>query len=455
MGDKVTTNFVNKIFCGDCQKILRQYIPDNSVDLIYADPPFFTEKKYEVIWGDGYEIRAYEDRWKGGIQNYLAWMEPKLRECHRVLKPTGSLYLHCDYHANAYLKILLDRIFGEENFGDEIIWTTIAKHDRKITHLGRFHDTIFRYVKTNRAIWNTQHKALNEDYIEKVYKYTDKRGRYKRSDLSAASGGQTLIYKWKGHYPPKGRFWMFSKERMEELDRQGRIDYGKNGKPYLKTYLNESKGIPLQDVWMDIPPLSSADRERLGYPTQKPERLLERIINLSSNPMDIVLDPFCGCGTAIAVAHKLGRRWIGIDISPTACKLMFKRIQKLNPQLRFEETVIGMPKTIEEIRQLQPFEFQNWVIQKLGARASERKIGDMGIDGFTFDLRPIQVKQSDNIGRNVIDNFETAMRRVKAKKGIIIAFSFGKGAYEEVARAKLQEGLEIELMTVEELLKLA
>jgi SAM-dependent methyltransferase len=198
--------------------------------------------------------------------------------------------------------------------------------------------------------------------------------------------------------------------------------------------------------------LTSYKKEWLGYPTQKPEMLLERIVKTSSNPMDIVLDPMCGCGTAIAVAYRMGRRWIGIDVSPTACKLMFKRLQKLNPTLKIEETLIGLPKSIEELRQLQPFEFQNWVIQKLGARVSERKIGDMGIDGFTFDLKPIQVKQSDNIGRNVIDNFETAIRRVKAKRGIIVAFSFGKGAYEEVARAKLQDGLEIELMMVSDLI---
>jgi len=412
MGDKVTTNFVNKIFCGDCQKILRQYIPDNSVDLIYADPPFFTEKKYEVIWGDGYEIRAYEDRWKGGIQNYLAWMEPKLRECHRVLKSTGSIYLHCDYHAGHYLKVLMDKIFGAEHFQNEIVWI-FSKVGGVEKRWAKRHELILFYTKSNT--WTFNIDEVREPYSQSLVKSLKKDER--------------------GYYYTRGLGLDKSITRLK------------------KTYIHPKGKVP-EDVW-NLGSYTIPKGERLGYPTQKPEKLLERIIKASSNTMDIVLDPFCGCGTAIVVAYKLGRRYIGIDISPTACKLMFKRIQKLNPQLRFEETVIGMPKTIEEIRQLQPFEFQNWVIQKLGARASERKIGDMGIDGFTFDLRPIQVKQSDNIGRNVIDNFETAMRRVKAKKGIIIAFSFGKGAYEEVARAKLQEGLEIELMTVEELLKLA
>jgi len=384
----------NVIYCGDCQKILRQHIPDNSIDLIYADPPFFTEKKYEVIWGDGYEIRAYEDRWKGGIQNYLAWMEPKLRECQRVLKQTGSMYLHCDYHANAHLRILMDKIFEEKNFQNEVIWWYHTGGASKV-RFARSHDTLLFYTKGDKWTFNWE---------ELKYSRTEKALKRARN--------------------PKG----------------------------ARISITDVYKVP-EDV-LEIQQMNPMAKERVGYPTQKPEALLEAIIKASSNPMDIILDPFCGCGTAIAVAHKLGRRWIGIDVSPTACKLMFKRMQKLNPSLRLEETVIGLPKTVEELRTLQPFEFQNWVIQKLGARVSERKIGDMGIDGFTFDLKPIQVKQSDNVGRNVVDNFETAMRRVNAKRGIIVAFSFGKGAYEEVARAKLQEGLEIELITVEELIKL-
>ena len=384
----------NVIYCGDCQKILRQHIPDNSIDLIYADPPFFTEKKYEVIWGDGYEIRAYEDRWKGGIQNYLAWMEPKLRECQRVLKQTGSMYLHCDYHANAHLRILMDKIFEEKNFQNEVIWWYHTGGASKV-RFARSHDTLLFYTKGDKWTFNWE---------ELKYSRTEKALKRARN--------------------PKG----------------------------ARISITDVYKVP-EDV-LEIQQMNPMAKERVGYPTQKPEALLEAIIKASSNPMDIILDPFCGCGTAIAVAHKLGRRWIGIDVSPTACKLMFKRMQKLNPSLRLEETVIGLPKTVEELRTLQPFEFQNWVVQKLGARVSERKVGDLGIDGFTFDLKPIQVKQSDNVGRNVVDNFETAMRRVNAKRGIIVAFSFGKGAYEEVARAKLQEGLEIELITVEELTKL-
>jgi hypothetical protein len=195
-----------------------------------------------------------------------------------------------------------------------------------------------------------------------------------------------------------------------------------------------------------------SSKERLGYPTQKPERLLEKILLASSNPTDIVLDPMCGCGTAIAVAHKLGRRWIGIDISPIACKIMVARMQKLGVKIT-ESDIIGLPKSIKELKALPPFVFQNWITQELHATPSKTRSGDFGIDAWLMDRRPVQIKQSENIGRNVVDNFETAIRRHGKKAGMIVAFSFGKGAINEVARARLEEGLEIELREVEELVE--
>ena len=367
----------NVIYCGDCAKVMINHIPDDSIDLIYVDPPFFSNKQYEVLWGDGYEIRAFEDRWKGGIENYVSWMEPKLRECHRVLKGTGSLYLHCDWHANAHLRILMDRIFGERNFQNEIVWhyglggSSNKRWQRK-------HDNILFYTKSNKWFFEPIMVPATSQRM---------RGQYKKDD----------------------------------------------------------------DVW-GIPTINNMAKERLGYPTQKPMELLERIIKASSNPKDILLDPMCGCGTAIAVAHKFNRRWVGIDVSPSACKLMAKRMRKLYVPIT-EKDIIGLPKTLPELKAMQPFEFQNWVCQKLMARVSRKKSGDMGIDGRLFDGTPIQVKQSNHIGRNVVDNFETAVRREKKKKGMIVAFSFGKGAHEEVARVKNQEGLDIELKTVKEIME--
>jgi hypothetical protein len=240
--------------------------------------------------------------------------------------------------------------------------------------------------------------------------------------------------------------------QLDSLDKQGRIHFPKKtgGMPRYKKYLDEAEGLLLQDIWVDVPPVQAHAEERLGYPTQKPEKLLERIITVSSNPTDIVLDPFCGCGTAIAVAHKLGRRWVGIDVSPTACKLMVKRMHRIT---RTNINIVGLPKTLSDLKKLHPFEFQNWVMDKLYARVNPRKTGDMGIDGYYLDGTPIQVKQYDNVGRVDVDKFETAIQRAGRNKGVIVAYSFGKGAYEEVARVKSEAGLEIILKTAEEILK--
>ena len=379
----------NAIYCGDCADVLKTF-PEKSVDLIYLDPPFFSNKNYEVIWGDGYELRAFKDRWKGGIENYLEWMVERLRDCHHVLKDTGSIYLHCDWHAGHYLKVEMDKIFGYGNFRNEVVWCYAGGGIPKLD-FPRKHDTIFRYTKTSNYTFNIEFR------------------KYKEGIIPTHSTGEKL---------------------------------------------NLDRGTPINDWWVDIKiitPYSSNAKERLGYPTQKPEALLERIIKASSNPTNIVLDPFCGCGTAISVAQKLGRQWIGIDVSPSACKLVSSRLRKLGVSMG-EKDIVGLPKTHEDIKTMEPFEFQNWVCQQLNARISPKKSGDMGVDGILLDGRPLQVKQSEDIGRQVIDLFETALRRVKKNTGVIVALSFGRGAYEEVARAKLRDNIHIELKTVNELL---
>jgi DNA modification methylase len=383
-------------------------------------------------------------------------MKERLVECYRVLKPTGSIYLHCDWHASHHLKVEMDKIFLESNFRNEIIWKRTSAHtgEGRVTKFGTVHDSILFYTKSNDYVFNPQYTSYDEKYTDKFYANVEPDGRrWTSSDLMAAGVRKGESGKvWRGIDPnTRGNHWKFTVTKLDELDKEGRIYWPKKagGVPRYKRYLDEMKGLLLQDVWTDINPLQAHSRERQGYPTQKPELLLERIINASSNPAQIVLDPFCGCGTAIVVAHKLGRKWVGIDVSPTACNLMEKRMRSLGA----ENTVMGMPMTEDDLRKISPTEFQNWVIRRLFGRVSTRIVGDMGIDGYTFEGYPVQVKQSDDIGRNVIDNFQTAMRRYKAKKGIIVAFSFGKGAYEEVARAKLHEGLEIDAVTVADLLK--
>lgn len=396
----------NVIYCGDNLIWLKKF-PDKFVDLIYLDPPFFSNKKYEVIFHDGQEIRSFEDRWKGGINHYIGWMRERIFEMHRVLKGAGSFYLHCDWHASHYLKVMCDDVFGYKNFQNEIIWSYSVGGKSK-NKFARKHDNIFFYSKGKKYTFN---------------------------------GEAVKLPRKTGHSSFGGKIGKDENGRLYQDKRT------KKGKIY-RYYLDEGK-IP-EDVWIDIQSIQSQNKERFGYPTQKPEVLMERIIKASSDENHLVADFFCGCGTTIAVAQRLQRKWIGIDVSPSACKLMKNRVEK-NGAIGIE--IIGLPVNIDDLKSLEPFEFQNWCIGALGGTVNPKKVGDMGIDGFTFMLRdPIQVKQSENIGRNVIDNFETAMQRIKKTKGCIIAFSFGKGAYEEVARAK-QNGLFIELLTIDKLLE--
>ncbi len=398
---------INKLICGDNLEELAK-LSKESVDLIYIDPPFFTHKQYEVVWGDEAEIRSYKDRWEGGIEHYISWLKPRIKAMYEVLKSTGSFYIHCDSHANAHIRIMLDEIFGEENFRNEIIWCYRGAGYPK-NDFGKRHDTIFRYSKTQDYVFNL------DDVREKYAEATKERFSHYIGNIR------------------KGKD--FGIQKLNPLGRQ-------------------------PDDWWQIQPIAPSAKERVGYPTQKPEALLERIIKASSDKGDIVADFFCGCGTTIAVAQKLGRKWIGIDISPTAIKIIQKRFKQL---LGMEEginyIVLGMPNTIEEVKKLEPFEFQNWVvIDKMRANANRKKVGDMGLDGYypkniLTEEAGIQVKQSDGVGRNVVDNFETALKRASYKKGYIVAFSFTAGAYEEVARIKNKGELEIKLITIEELLE--
>lgn len=453
----------NAIYEGDNLEVMSKF-DSKSIDLIYADPPFFTNKQFEIIWHDGAEKRAFEDRWKGGIEHYISWMEPRLEACHRLLKDTGSLFVHCDYHASAHLRVLLDRIFGENNFRNEIIWkrkTGRGETQHKSNQFGVCTDFILFFAKSKDSKFNTQFIPIDEadpvytEYVESNFKFVDRDGRkYRSADLSSPSPRPNLTYIYKGFKPP-AKGWAIELSKMQQWDKEGRLLFpkNKNGRIRRKLYLDELKGKPVQNLWADIQMVSSQANERLGYPTQKPVALLERIIKTATDERDVVLDPFCGCGTTLVAAQKLNRRWVGIDISPTACKLMQKRLQR---EFKIKALLIKGEVDLKYLQRLAPFDFQNWVIvDKFLGKVSVRKSGDMGIDGFTPEIlggHPIQVKQSEGVGRNVVDNFETAIRRINKKKGYIVAYSFVKGAYEEAARAKNQDGCEITLRTVQELI---
>lgn len=426
-------------------------LPDASVDLIYLDPPFFSNRIYEVIWGDEAEVRSFEDRWEGGIQHYIGWMRDRVVEMHRVLKPTGSLYLHCDPKASHYLKVMLDEVFGMANFRSEITWLRTTTHN-DAKRWSPNADIILYYGKTGTVTWNPVHAPHTAVYLASKYRHVDWTGRrYRLDNMTSPNPRPNLTYEWKGHAPPPNG-WRYSPETMARLDAEGRIWYpeSKLKRPQLKRYLDEQAGSVVGNVWTDISAINSQAAERLGYPTQKPESLLTRILMASSNPGDVVLDPFCGCGTTLAVAHRLKRDWVGVDISPTAIEIMRRRLLKQG----CKPTIGNAVDSIAGLKALKPFEFQNWVINAVNGTHSPRRVGDMGIDGHWFFTRdPVQVKQSEHVGRNVVDNFETAIRRAGHTTGYIIAFSFTRGAAEEVARSR-SEGLDIRLIKVAEVLLL-
>lgn len=437
----------------DNLKVLAR-LPTASVDLVYLDPPFFSNRMYEVIWGDEAEVRSFEDRWEGGMRHYVDWLRLRVMQLKRVLQPKGSVYLHCDPHASHYLKVMMDEVFGQQAFCSEIIWKRTGAHGAA-KRFAPVHDVILYYSGPEGRLWNPQYHEYRPEYLADKYRYSDSKGRFQLITLvpSGRRYGETGK-PWRGIDPnDKGLHWRYPPEKLEQLDQEGMIVWGTRGKklPRLKRYLESNQGVPVQDVWTDISPINSQARERLGYPTQKPEALLMRLVRASSNKGDVVLDPFCGCGTAVSVAQQLQRRWIGIDISPTAVNIMKARLSRITDVQHIK--ILGLPDSEESLRQLKPFEFQNWVVQKFHGVHSPRKSGDMGIDGYSFMLNnPIQVKRSESVGRNVVDNFETALRRAGHDVGYVVAFSFTRGAREEAARARWSDRLEVRLITVRELL---
>lgn len=441
------------LFCDDSLDRLRQF-PDACIDLIYLDPPFFSNRNYEVIWGEEAEMRSFEDKWDGGMPVYIDFLRQRVEQMYRVLRPTGSLFFHCDWHASHYIKVMLDDFFTMGQFRNEIAWKRTTAHS-SAKRFSPVHDTILYYTKSNHRTWNEPREPYDEAYLNRYYKYDDGDGRlYWRADLTGAGTRQGETGStWRGHDPGRiGRHWMVTPAELDRLDAERRIYWPpKGGMPQHKRYREDLKGRAVGDIWTDVNRINPVGNERVGYPTQKPEALLERIIEASSNSGDIVLDPFCGCGTTIAVAERLRRQWIGIDISPTAVTVMKRRMDDMGVTgIRVE----GLPVTEADLRTLKPFEFQNWVIQRVLGTHSPRKSGDMGIDGYSFFNRyPIQVKRSDGVGRNVVDNFETAIARDGAEKGYLVAFSFTSGAKAEAARSRASGGPEVVLVKVRDVIR--
>jgi DNA modification methylase len=461
---------INKLILGDNLEILRT-LETETVDLIYLDPPFFSNRNYEVIWGDKGEVRSFEDRFSGGIDHYISWLKERVVEMYRILKPTGSIFLHCDWHADAYIRVeILDRIFGYQNFKSHIVWRRTTAHGNAKQGSKKFEqnfDSIFIYGKSSSSTFNTIYVPFSDDQIEQQYNKVDENGRnYRLVTPTAAKGGGDTSYEFYGVKPPQGRFWAYSKENMEKFKEDGKLYFSNTGQPYIKYYLDERPGVSVMAFWDDIKPMSPTSTERIGYPTQKPLLLLKRIIEAASNEGDLILDPFVGGGTTVAVADKLSRKWIGIDQSVQAIKVTEFRMNQ-QQDLFSKPFITQLHKyDYDTLRYKDAFEFETFIVQQFGGITNSKQRSDLGLDGKTRDNTPIQVKRSDNIGRNVIDNFLSAIQRFDSKLfdkniaeqkpvGHIIAFSFGRGAVEEVARLKNQKNIIIKLEKVEDIIPIA
>jgi DNA modification methylase len=419
---------VNQLFYGDNLDVLRRHIKDDTVDLVYLDPPFNSNQDYNVLFAEkdgtaaAAQFRAFEDTWEwnqdsaalyeqlvesGGrvsdvmqafrrflgtndMLAYLTMMAPRLVELRRVLKSTGSIYLHCDPTASHYLKLLMDAVFGPQCFRSEIIWKRSTAHsDTKQgrEQHGHIHDVLLFYTKMEKWTWNPVYTPYDPAYVASKYRSIEPgTGRRYHLDNLTGPGGAA---KGNPSYEVMGvtRYWRYSKEKMEKLIREGRVVQPRPGAvPRFKRYLDEMPGLPLQDVWTDIDPINSQAQERLHYPTQKPETLLERILTSSSKENNVVLDPFCGCGTAIAVAERLKRNWIGIDITHLAIGLIKSRLRDaFGEDVARTYTVLGEPTSLPDAAELakdDPYQFQWWALGLVGARRAEQKKGaDQGVDG--------------------------------------------------------------------------
>ncbi len=552
--------FMNKLYFGDNLDILRDKIADASVDLVYLDPPFNSKADYNVLFktqaGDASaaQATAFKDTWEwddaaakayhelmtdarvpddlrrlmealkvfltgstgnqgNSMMAYLTMMALRMVELHRVLKPTGSLYLHCDPTASHYLKLILDATFGFENFVNEISWKrTTTKNDYKqgAQNWPRIRDVLLHFHKDHRckSTFHQPFAPYGQSYVDVKYRYKDDDGRIYRLDNLAAPGAGT-----RGHpqfeFLGVTRYWRYNKPKMQALYEQGRIVQTRPGTvPQYKRYLDEVAGIAIGDSWEDVAPINAMAQERLGYPTQKPEALLARIIEASSNEGDVVLDPCCGCGTTIAVAERLKRNWIGIDVTYLAVDLMERRLldmfcpghdilrladvpaQKRRHALRTywksgaDELLIGLqpglapfevegdPKDLSSARFLfenDPFQFEWWCVAMVGAQGREKKGADKGIDGIiSFVDKPgdykralVSVKGGKNIKREMIATLKGDMEREGAVSGIMVTLEEPTGPMKtEAADAGRWDSEfqprsfpKIQILTVAEILK--
>ena len=500
---------VNELYYGDNLDVLRRKIASESVDLCYIDPPFNSKRNYFQIYNnqggeDRAQAQAFVDTWEWGdeagdgiawitdiaqLQNsklteqtvelirglekvlkrgsllaYLVHMTLRIVEIHRVLKPTGSFYLHCDPTASHYLKLVLDAVFCGQggDYRNELIWKRKAgrgETNNEAIRFGVSHDIIMFYVKSKDTTLKRQHRANSAAYLETKFTHYDGNGRrYRLDNLTSPSFRANLIYEYKGYQPP-AKGWAVSRETMERMDSEGRVHFPKSKDMRLqrKRFFDELEGETVDSLWDDIPPINSQAAERLGYPTQKPEALLERIIKASSNEGDTVLDAYCGCGTTVAVAQRLGRRWIGIDITYQSISLILKRLADKYPadwpQIEAGILLDGVPRDLASAVALANRkddktrkEFEKWAVltySKNQARINEKKGADAGIDGIAYFLidkdtngKAIFQVKSGGSNRATLATLNSDRQREKAEFGFLITMDLPtKAMLAEIAAA--------------------
>jgi DNA modification methylase len=539
----------NTLYYGDNLEVLQQHIADESVDLVYLDPPFNSDADYNMLFKEkdgkqaAAQIKAFNDTWHwdqrsarafedvveaGGkvsdamqafrkflgendMLAYLSMMAPRLKELHRKLKPTGSMYLHCDPTASHYLKMLMDAVFTAKQFLNEITWKRSSAHsDTKqgMRRCGRIRDIILFYSKTGEHVWHPEPIPYTEKYLDSEYRHIAPDGRrYKETDLTAARPGGDTEYEWHVKRPPTkgarweadlnqeyrqpqvgveyrsvlpytGRYWAYSYSNMVDFAKQGKLIHRETGMPRLMQFADEMPGVSLQDLWDDIPP--AMGDEDLGYPTQKPLKLLKRIICASSNPGDIILDPFCGCGTTVAGVEELNqenpkdapRVWLGIDITHLAVNLIkFRLHDSYGDSCKYK--VVGEPTSLPDAKQLaaeDPYQFQFWALGRVNARPREERRGaDKGVDGrLLFHDEPeggqvkqvvISVKAGENVSVAHVRDLRGVLDREKAQIGVLLSMkeptepmkneAASAGFYDSPWGTKHPR---LQLLTIEELL---
>ena len=480
---------MNRLYYGDCLTIM-QDMPLGSVDLIYLDPPFNSDRDYNAIYKDETgmplpdQIEAFCDLWEldnererairqmpvlmreAGLDDdvaqfwkiwmnalrktnprllaYLSYMTERLLVMRGILKPTGSIYLHCDPTASHYIKVMMDGIFGHDNFRNEIIWKRTSAHN-STKGWGPIHDTLLFYSRGSNYTWNRTFQPYDTEYVKNFYRYSDSKGQYRVGDLTGAGATKGESGQPWRNITPGNRHWAIPRSfpgseilpestlaALDMLDKMGRIHWPvKDGKPGFKRYLHEMPGMVLQDLCLDIRPISAQARERLGYATQKPLALLERIIKASSKEGDVVFDPFCGCATTIEAAHKLGRQWVGVDIAIHAIKRVAK--VKLQDRLGLKEgtdfNITGVPRTVEGARDLwerDKYHFQKWAVEEIDGFVTSRRTNDGGVDGRLYFRHPdhndlksmvLEVKGGRQVGISVVRD----LRGVLEREGALLA----------------------------------